>query len=395
MTSKERVQTAFEHREPDRVPMGELHIMPHVSSEILGREAVTGEGKMFYQRARLLAKGRRDEYVERFAEDSIELVRAVGHDLILLELNPPKDGSWRITEFSESGWTETDEETGLWRRYAYEPDKQTVIEIDSAEKTDGRNGIERHLEDLEAGGCRIDTSCFDAVREVCRKAGDELFCMAKIPDLVPSNRSWYTSFMEIGMLDAGLTERICRNYARYALEAARGYAECGVHGVMIATDWAMNSGPLFPPWFLDRYMVPQVNAVAEFCHSRGLKVMKHSDGNIMPIADIFFSMDIDAYQSIEPYAGMDLNLIKQCYGNDLLLMGNVDCGRTLPFGNREEIIAETKECIRAGAPGGGYILSSSNTISYPIPVDALLTMIETVHEFGAYPIDMERLNTSK
>jgi uroporphyrinogen decarboxylase len=344
---------------------------------------------MFYQRARLLADCRRDEYVERFAEDSLDLVRAIDHDLILLELNPPKNDPWRITKITDAGWTETDEENGLWRKFAYEPDKQTVTEIDSTEKTEGRKGIERHLDALEAAECRIDVSCFDAVREVCRRAGDELFCMAKIPDLVPSNRSWYTSFMEIGMLDPELTERICGNYTRYALEAARGYIECGVHGVMIATDWAVNSGPLFPPWFLERYMVPQVNAVAELCHSRGVKVMKHSDGNIMPIADLFFSMEVDAYQSIEPYAGMDLGFIKREYGNDLLLMGNVDCGRTLPFGSCEEIAAETKECIRAAAPGGGYILSSSNTISYPIPVDALFAMIETAHEFGAYPIDLE------
>ena len=35
MTSKERVKLAYAHKEADRVPVGEMHIMSPVSSEIL------------------------------------------------------------------------------------------------------------------------------------------------------------------------------------------------------------------------------------------------------------------------------------------------------------------------------------------------------------------------
>lgn len=360
--------------------------MPHASSEILDREAITGEGKMFFQRAQLLKDGRRDEFVERFANDSLELIRKIGHDLIVMELNPPKELPFEITEFTESGWIETDKDSGLWRKYVYKTEKQIVTEIDSSEKHDNFEGITRHLDMLEKTGCSIDSSCFDSTREVCRQAGDELFCMAKIPDLIPSSRSWYTSFMEIAFTEPELTKRILELYTAYALEVAKEYIDCGVHGVMIATDWAMNSGPIFPPPFIEEHMVPQVNAVANYCHHHGVKVMKHTDGNIMPIAEMFFNMDIDAYQGIEPFVGMKIGEIKQKYGDKITLMGNVDCGRTLPFGSNEDIISETKECIKQAAPGGGFILSSSNSISYPIPVSALMAMIETAHEFGKYPI---------
>lgn len=389
MTSKERVTLAFNHQEADRIPVGELHIMPHASSEILGREAVTGEGKMYFQRAQLLSEGRRDEFVERFATDSLELVRKIEHDLIMMELNPPKNLSFQIIEISDTGWTEVDKDSGLWRKYVYETDKQIIAEVDSTEKAEYISGIKKHLDAMEKTGCRIDPSCFDATREVCRRAGEELFCMAKIPDLIPSGRSWYASFMEIAFTEPELTKRLCELYTASALEAAKGYIECGVHGVMIATDWAMNSGPLFPPSFIEEYMVPQVNTVADYCHNHGVIVMKHTDGNIMPIADLFFAMDIDVYQGIEPFAGMKIGEIKQQYGEKVAIMGNVDCGRTLPFGSKDEIIGETKECIRQAAPGGGYVLSSSNTISYPITADAMMTMIDTAHTFGEYPIEIE------
>jgi uroporphyrinogen decarboxylase len=212
--------------------------------------------------------------------------------------------------------------------------------------------------------------------------------MAKIPNLLPSGRSWYTAFMEIAMTNPELTKRLCDAYTAYGMEAAKGYIECGVDAVMLAVDWAMNTGPMFPPSFIEEFMVPQVNTIADYCHKHGVYVMKHSDGNIMPIADLFFGMNIDAYQSIEPFAGMKLSEIKRLYGDKITLMGNVDCGRTLPYGTKQEIIEETKTCIRDGAPGGGYILSSSNTISYPISGDALMTMVETVHKYGNYPISL-------
>lgn len=388
MKPRERVKLAFTHKEADRVPTGELHIMPHASSEILGREAITGEGRMYMIMAKMVAEGRRDEFVERIATDTLEVVRKVGHDMIETELDPEKDPAFDITEISESGWTEVDKSTGIFRKFVYEKESDTVMEVDSTEKQDGEDGITKHIEYMEGEGAKIHSSAFDSTREVCRQAKEELFCMAKIPNLIPSGRSWYATFMQLSLANPELTQRLCDAYTAYGLEAAKGYIECGVDAVMIATDWAMNNGPIFHPKFIEAYMVPQVNAVANLCHKNGVLVVKHTDGNIMRIADMFFDMDIDAYQGIDPYAGMNIGEIKEKYGHKVTLMGNVDCGRTLSYGSKEEIIEETKQCIKAAAKGGGYILSSSNTISYPISGDALMTMIETVHKYGNYPIEL-------
>lgn len=387
MTSKERVMMAFNHEEPDRVPLGELHIMSHAASQILQRDVITGEGGAYMKMAEYLSRGERDAYVERITHDTLDLIKTIGHDLINTELDPPGDGSLSV-ELTPTGWKETDLDTGYWRLFNYESEYDTVTEVDSTEKSGGFDGIKQHLEILEnKKRPLIHDSCFDSTREICRKAGDQLFCMAKIPNVIPSNRSWYTDFMELLLLDPETAHRLCDCYTEYGLAAAKEYIDCGVHAVMIASDWAINTGPFFPPYVIEEFLVPQINTIADYCHDHGVKVMKHTDGNIMQIADVFFNMHIDAYQGIEPYAGMELGLVKEKYGKKVTLMGNVDCGRTLPFGTKEEIIAETKACIKAGALGGGYILSSSNTISYPISGDALLTMIETAMNFGKYPIE--------
>lgn len=67
-------------------------------------------------------------------------------------------------------------------------------------------------------------------------------------------------------------------------------------------------------------------------------------------------------------------------------MGNVDCAQILQCGSPEEVAEETKRCLREGAPGGGYILSSSNSIHSKIPARNFLVMLGTARKFGRYPI---------
>lgn len=389
MTSKERVIAAFKHEEADRVPLGEMHIMSTVSGEILGREAITGEGGWTIKTMMdMVRQGRRDEYVERLKADTLELFEKVGLDLITTELDPPDASGTVYKDVTENSWTTVDPETGSWAKFVYEKDSDIVHEVDSTEKQEGFDAISRHLDALERRGYTINEGCFESTRHVVEKAGDRMFVMAKVPNLIPSGRSWYALFMEMMYLEPELTERLCEIYLNIGLAVVKKYIEIGVDCVMIATDWAYNTGPIVSPEKIRRYMVPQIKAIADLCHKHNVYVLKHTDGNIMKIADDFFNMGIDAYQGIEPNAGMRIDEIKKLYGDKVTLMGNVDCARTLPFGTKEDIIKETKECIKAAAPGGGYILSSSNTIANPIPASNFLTMVDTVFRYGKYPIEI-------
>jgi uroporphyrinogen decarboxylase len=83
---------------------------------------------------------------------------------------------------------------------------------------------------------------------------------------------------------------------------------------------------------------------------------------------------------------MDLSAVKAQYGHRIAIKGNVDCIETLVHGTQEEVIEETKETIRAGAPGGGFILSSSNSIHSGVKPENYLTMLKTLEQHGHYPI---------
>ena len=70
------------------------------------------------------------------------------------------------------------------------------------------------------------------------------------------------------------------------------------------------------------------------------------------------------------------------------VLGNVDCTFLLPFGSEEEVERAVMETIRDAAPGGGYIISSSNSIHPGVKPENYIAMVKAARKYGAYPINL-------
>lgn len=92
--------------------------------------------------------------------------------------------------------------------------------------------------------------------------------------------------------------------------------------------------------------------------------------------------------SLEPVAGMDLATTKRLIGDRMSLVGNVDCEHLLPHGTPEDVRQAVRKCIEDASPGGGYIVSSSNSVHSSCRPENLIAMVEAVKEFGNYPIEL-------
>ena len=113
----------------------------------------------------------------------------------------------------------------------------------------------------------------------------------------------------------------------------------------------------------------------------------HSDGDITDVLDDLVAVGIDGINPLETSAGMDLGAVKKRYGRDLVLVGNVDSARVLPFGSQEDVEVEVRRCIREAAAGGGFFLDTGAAEIMPgIPVENVLSMFAAVREHGQYPI---------
>lgn len=172
------------------------------------------------------------------------------------------------------------------------------------------------------------------------------------------------------------------------LEMAKEIAARGAKFVWTGDDYAYTNGPLMSPQSFREIFCPGLHRVMHGYKELGFFILKHTDGNLWPILDMIVDSGIDCLDPLDPVAGMDIAEVKEKYGHRIAVKGNVDCAQTLTFGSVEEVVAETKEALRKGMPGGGYILSSSNSIHSSVKPDNYLAMLKTLKEFGNYPMSM-------
>ena len=168
------------------------------------------------------------------------------------------------------------------------------------------------------------------------------------------------------------------------LELAKEVAARGAKIVYTGDDYAYNKGPLMSPRHFREFFYPGLCRVMRGYKELGLYTIKHTDGNLCPILDMILDSGIDCLDPIDPLAGMDLGEVKAKYGQRVALKGNVDCAQLMTFGTPEEVAAATREALGKGMPGGGFILSSSNSIHSAVKPENYAAMLQTLRECGKY-----------
>ena len=53
-------------------------------------------------------------------------------------------------------------------------------------------------------------------------------------------------------------------------------------------------------------------------------------------------------------------------------------------GGPAEVLEAARDCIDAGAPGGGYLLGSGDDIPRDAPMENVAAMVEAAHTYGWY-----------
>ena len=105
------------------------------------------------------------------------------------------------------------------------------------------------------------------------------------------------------------------------------------------------------------------------------------------VLDDLIGLGFSGIHPIQPNV-MDIRQIKEKYGRRLCILGNLDLDFPLTTGKEDDVRREVKSLIRDIAPGGGYLLSTSNSITSFVPTKNFKAMTEAVLEFGSYPISI-------
>jgi len=149
--------------------------------------------------------------------------------------------------------------------------------------------------------------------------------------------------------------------------------------VLIAEDFATKQGPIFSPDFLRKEHFPGVRRLTEAWHSRGLKVLYHSDGNWKSVIPDLVECGVDGFYCLEPSVGMDVVQLKRAWPNHVWA-GGVDGVDLMERGTPEQVANEVRRHIlETGVlQKGGMFVGTSSEINPPIKPENYRAMIETV-----------------
>ncbi|MBI4830694.1 MAG: hypothetical protein HY801_03900 [Candidatus Lindowbacteria bacterium] len=170
----------------------------------------------------------------------------------------------------------------------------------------------------------------------------------------------------------------------YHKELAVEAVKAGADVVVFEDDLAFNNNPLMSPAHFDEFIGPYLRELVVAVHNEGGKAIKHTDGNIWPILDRLIDIGFDGIHPLQPQAGMDLWKVKGYCGDKICLLGNIDCMEILPSGTEQEVETAVRNAIEAACVGGGYIVSSSNTIHPGCKPENYIAMVRAVKKYGRY-----------
>jgi uroporphyrinogen decarboxylase len=174
-------------------------------------------------------------------------------------------------------------------------------------------------------------------------------------------------------------------YLRINMERAKVKIDAGADAMMENDDYGTTSGPMIAPRYFKEFVVPNLRKLAETVHKKGAFFIKHTDGNINLLLEDIVSTGIDGLHPLEKQAGMDIGKVKKVYGEKICVLGNVHSALGGPR-KPDYVVQETIDCIRAAAPGGGYIMTTSNVITPDAQEENFRAWIETTRKYGRYPI---------
>jgi len=185
------------------------------------------------------------------------------------------------------------------------------------------------------------------------------------------------------ILDPDLVRDLARMTTDYCLQSLEIIAKKGADFIAMECDLAFINNTIMSVSQYEEYIGPYHKEIVGRAHELGLKAVKHSDGKLKPLIPEFICEGFDGLHPIQPQC-LDIGEVKREFGDKICIMGNIDCAYLLVFGTPEQVRESVKETIAKAAPGGGYIISSSNSIHPGVKPENYIAMVRAAHQYGVY-----------
>lgn len=173
------------------------------------------------------------------------------------------------------------------------------------------------------------------------------------------------------------------SYTDWAIQQMERLIEAGAGILYLCSDYCFNQGPFLSPEQFERFIYPFLRREVQTLRRAGAFVIKHTDGNILPILEMMLDCGPHAIHSIDPIAGMDIGQVKARIGGRAAVMGNVNSAM-IQMGDRDGIRKSAEYALRCGMPGGGYIFSTCNSVFEGMQLADYQLMLDVRRQMGSY-----------
>lgn len=175
------------------------------------------------------------------------------------------------------------------------------------------------------------------------------------------------AYMAMGMEQMFLTYQEDRPFVHAVMESRLAWAlaifqhavALGAEIIIMGDDAAHRGGALISPVMWRELVLPYHQRLVR---ALPVPVIWHSDGKLDKLLPFAVEAGFAGVHGLEPLAGNNLAAVKRQYGDQLILMGNVDVNLFFTA-DLERIRADVSRSYTQGGPSG-YMLSSCNSI-YP------------------------------
>lgn len=226
----------------------------------------------------------------------------------------------------------------------------------------------------------------ETVKQIRRQVGDRylLICHGDATFAIPDGNE----MMEMAVAffeQAAEMHQLAKRRVQEALERGKYLREeCGLDGFALCADYCFNSGPFLSPRMFRQFITPYLKELVAGYKELGYYVIKHTDGNLMPVLDQILESEPHGLHSIDCQArNMDMAVIKRLAGDKVCLLGGVQCS-LLQTGTEEQIREQCQYVLRHALPGGGYIYGTTNVAFKGLALERYLLILEMRKRYGCY-----------
>jgi uroporphyrinogen decarboxylase len=384
MTSRERVLTAINHEQPDRIPL------------VIGVNNATGIKMKPYQAIKHIAGIQApDDFIYNWPElgtaeiDEDTMLRLRGDVRGVLDLEPAavlkrnRERTPHSDCIDSWGSGQIEITPGDWF-----PGIHPLAEARTTEDLDNYPG----WPDMN------DPSRVAHVREYAAQlASNNEYAILATPWLLfPFERAHAMQGMQTFLLNMATDP----DFARAMLERIADHCkqlmgrfldELGdnVDIIKIGDDLGIQKGPMISPRMYRKIIKPIHADFIDFIKSRtNAKVLFHSCGDVAPFIGDFIDIGVDILNPIQTSTGSisDLPSLKKRFGKNIVFCGGIDAHRILPYGSVEDVRQEVRRVMEILGPGGGCMIGAVHTVMNDVPPENVLAMVDAVEEFGYYPL---------